>query len=45
MDGTGGNIMFSEDSWFRKPKVAYFLSNMEHRPNTNASNIIKNRSF
>jgi hypothetical protein len=30
---------------FRKPKAACFLSYVEYRPNTNTSNIMKNRSY
>jgi hypothetical protein len=29
---------------FRKPKASGFLSYIEYRPNTNKSNIMKNRS-
>jgi hypothetical protein len=29
---------------FRNPKAAHFLSYVENRPNTNASNIMKNKS-
>jgi hypothetical protein len=38
------NIILSELAKFRKLKATYFLSYAEHRPNTNASNIMKNRS-
>jgi hypothetical protein len=38
------NIILSEVASFRKPKAAYFLSYVEYRPNTNTSNIMKNRS-
>jgi hypothetical protein len=38
------NNILSEVSRFRKPKVTCFLSHVEYRPNTDASNIMKNRS-
>jgi hypothetical protein len=39
------NIILSEVSQVQKTKAAYFLSYVENRPNTNRSNITKNRSY
>jgi hypothetical protein len=37
------NSVLSELAGFTNPKAACFLSFAEYRPNTNASNVMKNR--
>jgi hypothetical protein len=43
MGGTE-NIILSKVSQVRNPKTVCFLSHVEYRPQTNTSNIMKNRS-